>query len=250
MKNYLNKGLWIIGILLIQLSSVSAQDLTINVHETYILDDLGSEMIFGVDVTNNSSEEMIISVVRTKNEIPENWTSPLCFDLCFAPFIDSICTTPDYGSSPLAAGETREVSVHVFPNVIDGVGYVTINIINEQNRSESYSVDFEAATILVSVDETISTINYKLDQNYPNPFNPSTIINYSVGNNNGTSEFVSLKVFDAIGREVATLVNSIQTAGSYSVKFNSKDFGATSGIYFYELKTDNFHQVNKMVLEK
>ncbi len=59
---------------------------------------------------------------------------------------------------------------------------------------------------------------------------------------------MSLKIFDLLGREVATLVNQHQNGGSYSVEFNSTKL--TSGVYFYELRTDNFHQINKMILEK
>ncbi len=230
-------------------ANIVAQDLTIIVHNTYVFDALGSEMIFAVDLTNNSTEDMSVSIVRKENNILENWSSSLCFDLCFAPHLDSISTSASFNSSPLSPGETREISLHVFPLVNDGVGYISLDFINDANTSERYSVAFEAATILVTVDDEVSKINdYELFQNYPNPFNPTTIINYSIGVKNGSSEFVSLKVFDLLGREVARLVNQSQSAGSYSVKFNADKL--TSGIYFYELKTDNFNQINKMILEK
>ncbi len=85
---------------------------------------------------------------------------------------------------------------------------------------------------------------YSLEQNYPNPFNPSTVINYQIpkaGN-------VSLKIFDILGREVITLVNGIQSAGSYKVELNAKQF--TSGVYFYRLTAGDFIQVKKMLLMK
>ncbi len=249
MKSKLFKVALVIGFMFVGYTYSVAQDLTINVHDTYLFDALGSEIIFAVDLTNNSTEDMGVSIIRRENNILENWSSSLCFDLCFAPHLDSISTSGGFNSSPLSPGETREISLHVFPLVNDGVGYISLDFINEANTSERYSVDFEAATVLVSVDDEPSKIvDYKLSQNYPNPFNPSTIISYSIGAKSGSSEFVSLKVFDVLGREVATLVNQYQNVGSYSVKFNSDKL--TSGVYFYELKTDNFHQINKMILEK
>ncbi len=91
-------------------------------------------------------------------------------------------------------------------------------------------------------------IVYALDQNFPNPFNPSTQIRYSIAKA-GT---VSLKVFDVLGREVATLVNSTQPAGHYTVTFGSANsgHGLSSGVYFYRLESGSFVAVHKMVLLK
>ena len=83
-----------------------------------------------------------------------------------------------------------------------------------------------------------------LSQNYPNPFNPTTIINYELPITN----YVSLKVYDALGNEVETLVNDKQNAGSYSVDFNAASL--PSGIYFYKLVTENFSETKKMVVVK
>lgn len=83
-----------------------------------------------------------------------------------------------------------------------------------------------------------------LSQNYPNPFNPSTTINYSITK----SDFVSLKIFDALGREVMTLVNAQQSTGSYKVTFDAGNL--TSGIYFYKLSSNGFTETKKMMLLK
>lgn len=87
---------------------------------------------------------------------------------------------------------------------------------------------------------------YSLHQNYPNPFNPSTRINYELRNSN----YVTLKVFDLLGKEVATLVNEKQSAGSYAVDFNSSEFNLPSGIYFYTLNAGDFKETRKMILIK
>jgi hypothetical protein len=85
---------------------------------------------------------------------------------------------------------------------------------------------------------------FSLAQNYPNPFNPSTAINYTIGAN----AHVTLKVFNVLGQEVATLVNESMNPGSYSATFSASNF--SSGVYFYTLTAGSFIQTNKMVLLK
>ncbi|MDP4175035.1 MAG: T9SS type A sorting domain-containing protein [Bacteroidota bacterium] len=85
---------------------------------------------------------------------------------------------------------------------------------------------------------------YKLNQNYPNPFNPSTVINYQIPK----SARVSLKVYDLLGKEVASLVNGIKEAGNYNVQFNAGDL--PSGLYIYELRADDFVSCKKLLLVK
>ncbi len=94
--------------------------------------------------------------------------------------------------------------------------------------------------------------NYILEQNYPNPFNPSTTIKYSIPNvermRATTAQLVTLKVYDILGREVATLVNKEQKAGNYEVKFNAEMLN--SGIYFYQLRSGKYSVTKKMLLLK
>jgi len=92
--------------------------------------------------------------------------------------------------------------------------------------------------------ETSGMKDYQLYQNYPNPFNPSTKIRFNVP----SKEFVTLKVFNVLGSEIATLVNNELDAGLYEVDFNSN--GLTSGVYFYTINTKNFIQTRKMILTK
>ena len=92
---------------------------------------------------------------------------------------------------------------------------------------------------------------YALKQNYPNPFNPVTSIEYVVG----SIAFVSLKVYDVLGNEVATLVNEEKSAGSYEVEFNTSSHSGNvrnlpSGLYFYTLSASGFSETKKMILLK
>jgi hypothetical protein len=85
-------------------------------------------------------------------------------------------------------------------------------------------------------------IEFRLSQNYPNPFNPSTTIKFQVA----SFEFVSLKVFDVLGREVATLVNERKHAGQYTSEFDASNL--PSGVYFYQVRTAGFVATKKMML--
>jgi len=88
---------------------------------------------------------------------------------------------------------------------------------------------------------------FALSQNYPNPFNPSTVISYSLEK----AGMVSLRVYNMLGQEVATLVNGPQEAGVYSVPFNtSKALGLSSGVYVYRLEAGSFVSTKKLVLMK
>jgi photosystem II stability/assembly factor-like uncharacterized protein len=96
----------------------------------------------------------------------------------------------------------------------------------------------------VNVAINYQPVKYELDQNYPNPFNPATLINYQIPENG----FVTLKVFNTVGKEVATLVNERQTNGSYSINFNASNL--PSGLYIYQLRINNFVSSKKMLLIK
>ncbi len=93
--------------------------------------------------------------------------------------------------------------------------------------------------------------DFYLSQNYPNPFNPTTTIQYSlpnVGQLAKLSYTVTLKVYEVLGRKVATLANKKQSPGNYEVTFNASSL--PSGIYFYKLTAGNFTNVKKMILMK
>lgn len=87
-------------------------------------------------------------------------------------------------------------------------------------------------------------ITFNLGQNYPNPFNSLTKIEYSVP----VSSFVQIKVYDILGNDITTLVNEEKAAGQYSVEFNATRL--PSGIYFYQIKTENFIEAKKLILLK
>lgn len=105
-------------------------------------------------------------------------------------------------------------------------------------------MELTSNTVGINSSSNNVTNDFSLEQNYPNPFNPKTIIKYKLGNSN----YVNLKVFDAQGKEIKSLISEKQNAGSYSVEFNGEDL--PSGVYYYKLETEGFSQTNKMLLVK
>jgi hypothetical protein len=124
-------------------------------------------------------------------------------------------------------------------------------LVNASDHLPIYA-DFNFGVPVTSVkQEKNIPASVELKQNYPNPFNPETTISYSVQTNN----MVSLKVYDLMGREIASIVNEFQKPGSYSTKFFLKESlrdnsQLSSGVYFYQLKVGNFVQTKKMVFLK
>jgi hypothetical protein len=94
------------------------------------------------------------------------------------------------------------------------------------------------------IEDLAQPIEYELSQNFPNPFNPTTTINYSIL----SDRFVKLIVFNAIGEEVAILVNEFKEAGNYEINFYAGEL--TSGIYFYKIIAGTFIETKKMMLLK
>ena len=92
-------------------------------------------------------------------------------------------------------------------------------------------------------------VKYSLNQNYPNPFNPVTTIDYILPENG----LVNITIFDMMGREVNTLLNSLQTAGYKSFQWNATNNqgdAVSAGIYLYRIKVEDFIQTKKMILLK
>jgi hypothetical protein len=107
-----------------------------------------------------------------------------------------------------------------------------------------WSLQVPACTITGITGNGEIPANYNLSQNYPNPFNPTTKISYAIPK----SGFVTLKIFDMLGREVANLVNTEKQAGSYIVDFDASNL--SSGIYFYRIDVNGFTDIKKMTVLK
>jgi hypothetical protein len=110
--------------------------------------------------------------------------------------------------------------------------------------AELVGVTTQIVRPVVAVDNDVVVNSFELKQNYPNPFNPSTTISYSIAERSN----VTIKVYDMLGSEVASLVNTVKDAGSYQVNFNAADLA--SGLYVYTINAGNFSSSKKMMLMK
>jgi hypothetical protein len=129
--------------------------------------------------------------------------------------------------------ETKSITVRLHPlGRWQGIAYLDL---------------LEITAIPTGVEDEFLPVTHNLFQNYPNPFNPSTIISYAIPN----VSYVSLKIYDMLGREVKTLVNSEQNIGTHSVQWNGdNNYGnkVSSGIYLYKIVAGNFIMTKKMLL--
>ena len=122
---------------------------------------------------------------------------------------------------------------------------VTGKQINVNLKSGEDVVISDATIQKLMVSGELIPEKYALEQNYPNPFNPSTVIEFSLPENVGN---VKLSIYNALGEKVAELVNTALTAGKYSYQWNAQN--VATGMYIYELRTDKFVSVKKMILMK
>ncbi len=115
---------------------------------------------------------------------------------------------------------------------------------SDSGGTSGWSQVWSFSTSLTTVEEAGGPVprNFALAQNYPNPFNPTTVVRSQLP----VASFVRLNVYDALGREIATLVNEQREAGSYQDSFNGA--GLASGVYYYRLTAGSFVQLRKMVL--
>ena len=139
-------------------------------------------------------------------------------------------TEPD-GNGPTLSLKNPDFDNTLGENWAASIGYGTPGKIND-------------TFVNVEDENRILPTEYALMQNYPNPFNPITSINYSIPR----ASSVSLKVYDIIGNEVATLVNEFKSPGNYLVQFDASKL--SSGVYFYRIQTEYFTMTKKLLLLK
>jgi hypothetical protein len=231
----------------ILLGSINAQDIIVTPIETVLSDSVGATLTFHIDITNNLSEEVTVAVVRTQNDLPPDWTSSICMaDACYPSTLDSVLTNIEFGSTPLAVAETRELKMIVQSSLTTpGVANMQVRVFNFRNPAEFVLIDLEASTMVTALGDLDNGINsYSLNQNYPNPFNPSTNISFNLAEAGN----VIITVFDLLGRVVAEPINEYKSAGLHSFNFNGAEL--SSGTYFYTVESNSFYETKKMILEK
>ncbi len=145
-----------------------------------------------------------------------------------------------------APSAQQSITLYAVGNSVNGDG------INDSQDQWNFSPDKNVVILnTTGVKDDFTKFDFELDQNYPNPFNPSTVIKYSLAK----SSFVTLIIYDILGREVTRLVNGERQAGIHEVEFSAGAAGENgstlqSGIYFYRLKAGSHVKIMKMLLLK
>jgi hypothetical protein len=136
--------------------------------------------------------------------------------------------------------------VNIAPNASEVIGFAIVkgNDLNDLIGKTITARNKYASTIGIKPIGSSVPVKYDLSQNYPNPFNPSTRIKFALPKN----EFVNMKIYDILGKEVASIINENLTAGFYEVEFNANNLA--SGMYFYRLETPSYKDIKKMMLIK
>jgi hypothetical protein len=158
-----------------------------------------------------------------------------------------IYLSTNYGGTWLNKSQGMDSISKWIPSMLVTNNYIFVGTDIQSGQGDfGTSVWRRSYSEIIGIKNTSTEMPYtfSLFQNYPNPFNPSTNIKYQIPKNS----FVSLKVFDLLGREVQTLVNEKQSAGIYEVKFDGTNL--SSGIYFYKIETPDFSKTMKMILVK
>lgn len=173
-----------------------------------------------LEMTDNLYDEIYNYPLSVYVSVPQNWSNALLSQSSRIDTLNVIST--DSGKVILG-------------NIIPDGGEVTI-----------------AKLLITSVDDIVEQpLSFQLYQNYPNPFNPSTIIKYeipSVISTEGRNLNIKLSVYDVLGNEIITLVEGQKFSGQYEVEFDASNL--SSGVYFYQLKTESLIQTKKMILSK
>jgi hypothetical protein len=161
-----------------------------------------------------------------------NGTSSLLIEICYD-------NSSSGTSSPVYASTISNVNRVGYSSSVSGCSISTV-------YSRTYRPNIKITTGTVDNIKTVNQIPsvYSLSQNYPNPFNPVTSINFALPK----QAFVSLKIYDILGREITTLVNEVKNPGYYIVDFDASNFG--SGVYFYKIISNDFTDIKRMILIK
>lgn len=160
-------------------------------------------------------------------------------------YVYSLSSNSWFGTIAPMPHAFHNISNQVVPICVDDTARIMI-VGGYSSPSYTSFVDVTGCgPILVNIKPTAEIPkSYDLSQNYPNPFNPTTKISYTIPK----TGLVILKVYDILGKEIATLVNEVKNTGSYIIEFNGSNL--SSGTYFYRLQADDFVSIKKMMFIK
>lgn len=206
----------------------------------------GNELVCDATVTNMSGGDVVLSFVRRESQLPAGWESSLCVgEACFPSTLDSVAFTPTFGLSPLAAGESRAFSVHVYTTAQSGSGTVRVGLRNNRVSTDTVGMLFSVSTTPAAVLERRPVAASGIELScYPNPFNPSTTLVWSLDR----AAFVTLAIVDILGREVVAPVREPLLPGEYRIMFDPQ--GHASGVFVARLQVGDAVRARMLVRTK
>jgi len=198
-------------------------------------------------VQNLTIDSIDFKITRLIVNTPLDWETQMCYELCYAGFIDSIPygDTSYYTLLPSQQADSFYIDFYCRSQ---GIGSAIVQMFEYGNPLVSSQDTFIVDHGSTSIHQTSSNVeDFRLEQNYPNPFNPSTKIKFAIPK----TDFVNLKVYDILGNEVSDLINNRQlNVGTYEYEFSTSGLNLSSGVYYYKLTSSEFTQVRKMMLIK
>jgi hypothetical protein len=163
--------------------------------------------------------------------------------LAWGPYLWTDGTTPrSDGLTWLSSDTSPSDGTHPSVSGCAKVANLLLNFFKSDPTAAPWFVKAPATSIPADGDPLLP--RFSLEQNFPNPFNPATVIGFQLG----TTELVTLDVFDVLGRRSARLIDKVMQAGAYTVPFQATTL--PSGVYFYELHAGAFHGTRSMILTK
>jgi hypothetical protein len=185
---------------------------------------IGGQQTITWDVANTTADPVLCALVKISLSTDGGTTFPTILSASTLNDGSEQVTLPSIDNS------TARVKIEAIGNIFFDMSNANFTI---------------SSSIGINNNQNGTPIEFGLSQNFPNPFNPVTILNYAIPKKSA----VSLKVYDALGREIAVLVNNqVQTEGYYNIEFNAAQL--PSGIYYYRLEADKFVDTKKMILIK
>lgn len=203
----------------------------------------GTRIDFHNHITNTSSQTYSIRAIKYES-LPVNWNSSLCdSSVCYPPFVDSLVFVV-HGNSEVM------LDLYFQTDTAHASGNITIRLRDLNDPGTFVDYVFTASTITTSIDHANTVPDrIKLRANYPNPFNPATVIPFEITGN--TPSRVQVSIYNILGERVTTLIDRPLSPGHHTVRWdgnNSHRQPMSSGVYFYELRTNGTALTRKMTL--
>jgi len=222
---------------LFSFSTISKPALELTALDTTAEGEAGGSYEVGGFVRNLTDSLLTVNVVRVQNNVPEGWSTSICFDICVSPEQDTV-------TSVINAGDSLAFTLTFNTDTTAGEGSARL-MFYAWGPGDTLYQDLSVTTTPVGIVRQGNIPgSMRLLGNFPNPFNPETSINYELRN----ADFVELNVYNIQGQKIATLINNKQKAGAHTVSFNAA--GLPSGTYIYRLKAGNEVRYGKMLLVK